>query len=234
MFLLVLKWCFLTSGFLKNSDGKILKPIQCPPRGERERRFYETVFDPACTDPVLLKMRPLLPLYMGVYQSPMAPAGRSIRTTQPTLCMTWSCCMVTIEIGIPVSQALASLRCIPGYSDQWCTCQSRHIPSPRIPGYSVQWIPRDFCQSDFREGISDYSGIKSNRNMTCLHYIGRVWIVRSDSYWNIWGGWGFWLKYMKMVGILTNIGGGWGFWQLFTQGFHINHCISASKCGNSG
>ncbi len=192
MFLLVIKWCFLTSGFLKSSDGKILKPIQCPTHGERERYFYVTVFDPACIDPVLLKMRPLLLLNMGVYQSPMAPDGRSIRTTQP-LCMTWSCCMVIIEMvylsvkplplsdaykgiltsDLPVSEVWAHP---PGtHSDQCFTYLS--ILSP-----SAEKRPSDLT---FSQGISlhqIYQGISDQWfTSQCIH-LCKKYAFRSEDY----------------------------------------------------
>ena len=67
----------LFTGLLQlTTDGTLLKPVQSPPRGEREANFYTQVFDRQCTDPVLLDLRPLLPLYLGSWSSPDQPTGQ--------------------------------------------------------------------------------------------------------------------------------------------------------------
>ena len=67
----------LFTGLLQlTTDGTLLKPVQSPPRGEREANFYTQVFDLQCTDPVLLGLQPLLPLYLGSWSSPQQPTGQ--------------------------------------------------------------------------------------------------------------------------------------------------------------
>lgn len=52
---------------LQHADGSVLKPIQPPPRGEREVAFYKKLFDSSCDDPVLLTLRPFLPKFLGIW-----------------------------------------------------------------------------------------------------------------------------------------------------------------------
>ena len=54
---------WLLAGF---ENKYILKPLQRPPKGEREMKFYQTVFDERCTNPLLLALRPLIPRYHGI------------------------------------------------------------------------------------------------------------------------------------------------------------------------
>ncbi|CAK8673244.1 unnamed protein product [Clavelina lepadiformis] len=58
-------------GMLQYMDGSILKPVQPPPRGEREVRFYRELFDPNCEDPVFLTLRPFLPKLLGIWTPPV-------------------------------------------------------------------------------------------------------------------------------------------------------------------
>ena len=65
----------LLSGFLECGNGTLLKPLQSGGRGECELDLYHRVFDPACTCPVLLQLRPLIPRYLGTYTLPEHPQG---------------------------------------------------------------------------------------------------------------------------------------------------------------
>ena len=51
---------------LLDSDGKLLKPIQAPPRGEREVEFYQTVFGCETSDQSILRLRQFVPTFHGV------------------------------------------------------------------------------------------------------------------------------------------------------------------------
>jgi 1D-myo-inositol-tetrakisphosphate 5-kinase/inositol-polyphosphate multikinase len=57
-------------GFLQTKDGFVLKPMQSPPRGEREHNFFKRIF--ASDDSVLnqdeIKLRNLLPTYRGLFK----------------------------------------------------------------------------------------------------------------------------------------------------------------------
>ena len=53
-------------GMLLDSDGKLLKPIQAPPRGEREVEFYQTVFGCETSDQSILRLRQFVPTFHGV------------------------------------------------------------------------------------------------------------------------------------------------------------------------
>ena len=46
----------------------MLKPVQRPPKGEREVIFYETVFDEAEERNEILQLRRFLPRYYGVVE----------------------------------------------------------------------------------------------------------------------------------------------------------------------
>ena len=52
---------------LQHADGSVLKPVQPPPRGEREVAFYKKLFEPSCDDPVLITLRPFLPKFLGIW-----------------------------------------------------------------------------------------------------------------------------------------------------------------------
>mgnify|MGYP002803580531 CR=1 FL=1 len=53
-------------GMLLDSDGRLLKPIQAPPRGEREVEFYQTVFGCETSDQSILRLRQFVPTFHGV------------------------------------------------------------------------------------------------------------------------------------------------------------------------
>ena len=53
-------------GMLLDSDGKLLKPIQAPPRGEREVEFYQTVFGYETSNQTILRLRQFVPTFYGV------------------------------------------------------------------------------------------------------------------------------------------------------------------------
>ncbi|KAL9961500.1 hypothetical protein ACROYT_G030454 [Oculina patagonica] len=55
-------------GFKLTVDGCVLKPVQKPPKGEREVLFYETVFNEEEERDEILQLRRLLPHYYGVVE----------------------------------------------------------------------------------------------------------------------------------------------------------------------
>ncbi|KAJ7337744.1 hypothetical protein OS493_007897 [Desmophyllum pertusum] len=57
-----------TGGFKLTEDGCVLKPVQRPPKGEREVVFYETVFNEKEERDVILQLRRLLPHYYGIVE----------------------------------------------------------------------------------------------------------------------------------------------------------------------
>lgn len=50
------------------ADGCILKPVQRPPKGEREVVFYETIFNKKEEREEILQLRRFLPHYYGVVE----------------------------------------------------------------------------------------------------------------------------------------------------------------------
>ena len=50
------------------ADGCVLKPVQRPPKGEREVVFYETIFDEKEKREEILQLRRFLPHYHGVVE----------------------------------------------------------------------------------------------------------------------------------------------------------------------
>ncbi|CAN9508724.1 unnamed protein product [Ophioblennius macclurei] len=60
-------------GILQHPDGTVLKQLQPPPRGPRERDFYSTVYAEDCRDPCLLDLQNHLPKYFGTWSSPDSP-----------------------------------------------------------------------------------------------------------------------------------------------------------------
>ena len=56
-------------GLLQTDDGYVLKPVQSPPRGEREHNFFKRIF--SSDDSVLnkdeIELRNLLPVYRGSF-----------------------------------------------------------------------------------------------------------------------------------------------------------------------
>ena len=73
LFFRLLNSILFLSGMLQHADGSVLKPIQPPPRGEREVAFYKKLFEPSCDDPVLMTLRPFLPKLLGIW-TPQVPA----------------------------------------------------------------------------------------------------------------------------------------------------------------
>ena len=55
----------LFQGMLDRGNGIVLKAVQNPPRGTREKKLYQTVFAPGCKDKDLLELRSFMPLYYG-------------------------------------------------------------------------------------------------------------------------------------------------------------------------
>ena len=51
-------------GFLKRPDGRLLKPVQAPPRGLRERDFYKRIN--TSKDPTDLRLKKFIPEFFGV------------------------------------------------------------------------------------------------------------------------------------------------------------------------
>lgn len=54
-------------GLLQTADGLVLKPVQSPPRGEREHSFFKRLFcsDDSELNPHEIELRSLLPTYRG-------------------------------------------------------------------------------------------------------------------------------------------------------------------------
>ena len=59
---------FFSDGFKVTVDDCVLKPVQRPPKGEREISFYEAVFDKAEERNEVLQLRRFLPQYFGVVE----------------------------------------------------------------------------------------------------------------------------------------------------------------------
>ena len=59
---------------LQHNDGSIYKPLPPPPRGKKEKEFYQRAFDEECKDPVLLTLRPFLPKLLGFWSPSVKPA----------------------------------------------------------------------------------------------------------------------------------------------------------------
>lgn len=64
--MIIFTFCF--PGCLEVDDGTILKHVQCPPKGQRERDFYREIFASDITDDVLLELQPLVPRFHCVVQ----------------------------------------------------------------------------------------------------------------------------------------------------------------------
>jgi hypothetical protein len=54
-------------GLLQSNDGFVLKPVQSPPRGEREHNFFKRLFqsDESLLNSDEIELRNLLPTYRG-------------------------------------------------------------------------------------------------------------------------------------------------------------------------
>ncbi|XP_074648900.1 inositol polyphosphate multikinase-like [Tubulanus polymorphus] len=57
-------------GCLSAEDGIILKPLQAPPRGPREQRFYEDVYDNPDSPSIYGSLRKFVPKYHGTLTCP--------------------------------------------------------------------------------------------------------------------------------------------------------------------
>lgn len=55
-------------GCLQHEDGTVLKPVQGPPRGQREMDFYTTAFDENCSNNTLINLRQFVPKFSGIVQ----------------------------------------------------------------------------------------------------------------------------------------------------------------------
>ena len=58
------------SGMLEHESGLVLKPVQAPPRGLREARFYQNLYNSALEEDV--RMRSFAPKYFGTENVKMA------------------------------------------------------------------------------------------------------------------------------------------------------------------
>ena len=57
-------------GFLKSDNGLLLKPIQAPPRGDREHNFYKKIFQTPDLDELNndeKELKNLIPKYHGLH-----------------------------------------------------------------------------------------------------------------------------------------------------------------------
>ena len=56
-------------GFLQTDDGLVLKPVQSPPRGEREHNFFKKIFsqNESELNDDEKELKNLLPTYRGSY-----------------------------------------------------------------------------------------------------------------------------------------------------------------------
>ena len=59
----------MSKGFLQTHDGYVLKPLQSPPRGEREHDFFKHIFSSDTTklNEDEIQLRNLLPTYRGLF-----------------------------------------------------------------------------------------------------------------------------------------------------------------------
>ncbi len=57
----------ITKGLLQTNDGNVLKPVQSPPRGEREHNFFKRIFSSNDSDlnQDEINLRSFLPTYRG-------------------------------------------------------------------------------------------------------------------------------------------------------------------------
>ncbi|KAJ8318002.1 hypothetical protein KUTeg_003093 [Tegillarca granosa] len=60
-------------GCLQHIDGTILKPVQYPPKGQREVDFYQTVFNNENTEEILQQLRCHVPQFFGIFESAENP-----------------------------------------------------------------------------------------------------------------------------------------------------------------
>lgn len=86
-------------GMLQTSDGWVLKPVQSPPRGTREVRFYETVFNEECSDTILTDLRQLLPRYAGMCQFRIGSSDVTFFKMENVLNEFRHPCVIDIKVG---------------------------------------------------------------------------------------------------------------------------------------
>ncbi|KAM6203731.1 inositol polyphosphate multikinase isoform 1-T1 [Sarcoramphus papa] len=91
-------WCLCCEGILQHPDGTVLKQLQPPPRGPREREFYNKVYDSNCCDSILLELREYLPKYFGVWSPPTAPNDTYLKLEDVTRKFNKPCIM-DVKIG---------------------------------------------------------------------------------------------------------------------------------------
>ncbi|XP_029953338.1 inositol polyphosphate multikinase [Salarias fasciatus] len=85
-------------GILQHPDGTVLKQLQPPPRGPRERDFYSTVYAEDCRDPCLLDLQNHLPRYFGTWSSPDSPAELYLKLEDVTRRFAKPCIM-DVKLG---------------------------------------------------------------------------------------------------------------------------------------
>ncbi|XP_002737340.1 inositol polyphosphate multikinase-like [Saccoglossus kowalevskii] len=61
------------AGMLQHLDGTILKPTQCPPKGQRELDFYTELFREDQDEPVMLSLQYYVPRFRGIFTTPSNP-----------------------------------------------------------------------------------------------------------------------------------------------------------------
>ncbi|XP_062580007.1 inositol polyphosphate multikinase-like [Saccostrea cucullata] len=86
-------------GCLLHEDGTILKPVQCPPKGQREVEFYQELFsEQKSDDKVLLQLRDLVPKFHGLVHSPKESDARFMKLENLLLDMKHPC-VLDIKMG---------------------------------------------------------------------------------------------------------------------------------------
>ncbi|XP_041485871.1 uncharacterized protein LOC121432089 [Lytechinus variegatus] len=86
------------AGLLQDSSGSILKLLQTNNRGEREKRFYKTIFDEEQADPILRDARSLVCPFRGTVASAHDPSVEFIKLRDMTIGYKHPCIM-DIKIG---------------------------------------------------------------------------------------------------------------------------------------
>ncbi|XP_061192029.1 inositol polyphosphate multikinase-like isoform X1 [Saccostrea echinata] len=95
-------------GCLLHEDGTVLKPVQYPPKGQREVEFYQEVFaDQMSDDKVLLQLRDLVPKFHGMVHSPKESDARFMKLENLLLDMKHPC-VLDIKMGRKTYDPLAS------------------------------------------------------------------------------------------------------------------------------
>ncbi|TRY55869.1 hypothetical protein DNTS_029120 [Danionella cerebrum] len=86
------------TGVLQHPDGSILKQLQPPPRGPRERHFYTQVYARACTDKTILDLQQHLPNYYGTWAPRESPHELYLKLEDVTRRFSQPCIM-DVKIG---------------------------------------------------------------------------------------------------------------------------------------